>query len=101
MPNSKQVFLSSPFNRPFHTAALTIVEEGYKAIGFVVSNPSSLGFDSAGVEALVTRICLLGLSSEVWFPKDFERDPICVAEYNYAYALGKRVTIDKRRILKE
>ena len=81
--------------------ALAIVEEGYKATGFAVSNPSSLGFDHGGVETLVTRICLLGLSSEVWFPKDFERDPICVAEYNYAYALGKKITIGTRRVIAE
>lgn len=81
--------------------ALAIVEEGYRTTGFAVSNPSSLSCDNAGLETLVTRICMLGLSSEVWFPKDFERDPVCVAEYNYAYALGKKITVDTRRVFKD
>ncbi|PHM51877.1 hypothetical protein Xhom_04716 [Xenorhabdus hominickii] len=84
---------------PVYEITLVFIEESYQNAGYSVSNPGSFYGVGACLESLVTRVCMLVLANEVWFPKDFERDPVCVAEYHYAYALGKKITVDKRQLL--
>ncbi|MBD2801782.1 hypothetical protein ID854_15370 [Xenorhabdus sp. M] len=94
-----KIYLSVPCNMPIYEVALVIIEAGYKNAGYAVSNPVRFSHAGANLGSLVTRVCMLVLASEVWFPKDFERDPVCVAEYHYAYALGKQIIVDKHRLL--
>ncbi|WP_426575294.1 hypothetical protein ACP179_00010 (plasmid) [Xenorhabdus stockiae] len=88
MPN--RVYLSIPLNMTIHEITLLHIEEGYKNAGYAVNNPRPFHHEGIGSESLVARVCMLALANEVWFPKDFERDPVCVAEYHYAYALEKK-----------
>ncbi|MCC8379118.1 hypothetical protein [Xenorhabdus sp. PB30.3] len=97
MPN--RVYLSVPLNMTTHESILMLIEKGYKNAGYTVSNPHHFNHEGTSLESLVTRVCMLVLASEVWFPKDFEHDPVCVAEYHYAYALGKKIRLDKHRLL--
>ncbi|WP_426575359.1 hypothetical protein ACP179_01120 (plasmid) [Xenorhabdus stockiae] len=97
MPN--RVYLSVPLNIAIHEITLVLITEGYKNAGYSISNPLPFSLEGAKLESLVARVCMLSLASEIWFPKDFERDPVCVAEYNYAYVLMKKIRVDERRLL--
>lgn len=98
-----RVFLSLPHQltrSELVAVRLSLVKSGLAEQGFECASPEeTFGLDNINMSA-VLRLGLLVSCQVVWFPKDFERSALSVGEYNYAYALNKRIIVDgSRRLL--
>lgn len=98
-----RVFLSLPHQltrSELVAVRLSLVKTGLKEQGYeCASIEGSIGLNNIDTLA-VLRLGLLVSCQAVWFPKDFERSALSVGEYNYAYALDKRIIVDgSRRLL--
>lgn len=67
--------------------------------GYALLSPNSLiGHDDIAALSMM-RLSMLVACDSVWFPKDFQKSALSVAEYNYAYAMNKTIVIDSERRL--
>ena len=98
-----RVFLSLPHQLERTervNCVLASIKRTMEGKGYTASSPESvIGLDDMDSQALV-RLSMLVACDTVWFPKDFERSALSVGEYNYAWALNKKIVIDPvRRML--
>lgn len=99
-----KVFLSLPpatQNPALLQAKISGVIRSLTNSGYCVSDHKLfLSVPDADAQALI-RLTLLSGCDTVWLPKDFQRSPLSVAEYNYAYFLNKKIITDPDRRLQD
>lgn len=101
MADLKRVYLSTPHDvdaRLMRTR-LCNVKATFEEQGYDLIEPPEIMIHQPIETVSMMRLAMLVACSAVWFPRDFERSPVSVAEYNYAYAMNKKIVVDPARRL--
>ncbi|WP_283440060.1 hypothetical protein [Serratia sp. CC22-02] len=102
MEDLKRVYLSTPHDvdAGLLRARLCNVKATFEEQGYDHIEPPAIMIHQPIEAVSMMRLAMLVASSVVRFPRDFERSPVSVAEYNYAYAMDKKIMVDPiRRLL--
>ena len=101
MADVKRVYLCVPYGADDELVRkrLCNIKTTLEEAGYSVTEPPGTTAGQSMETALMMRLSLLVVCSAGWFPCDFQRSAVSVAEYNYAYAMNKKIEVDPARRL--
>ena len=101
MADLMSVYLSTPHDvdARIMRARLCNVKATFEEQGYALIEPPVTMISQPLETVSMMRLAMLVACTVVWFPRDFQKSPVSGAEYNYAYAMNKKIMVDTTRRL--